>query len=114
MKISGSIGISTNAEIGWSLVSPDLMEWAEETFGKPVQSGKLSVKVESGNPLALEFLQRVRLESESFPASFWRIVYSRKEIEAASFLSVWCSLYIAEMARPPKEDELEVAATSVR
>lgn len=111
MEFKGSIAIATEPETGWTRVSLDLMQWAEKTFGVTALSGKLFVKIESGSALAREFVRRLRLESESFPASTWQIDYSPEELQAASFLSVRCSYYIAEMAKPP-EEQLEVAATS--
>ena len=112
MKISGSIGISIYDEIGWTLVSPNLMEWAECAFGRSSQFGKLSLEINSDCPKSLEFIRLLRSDSDAYPASFWKIAYSVQEIESASMLSIYSNLYIAEMAKPPKGDVLEISATS--
>lgn len=68
-------------------------------------------EIDSESPAAPEFVARLKASGEKKPMIFWRIEYSKEEIENAKLLMLYSSVYIAEVDLFPPSGDIRLART---
>lgn len=90
---------------------PEFMGWVKENFATSEKESGVRFEVTSESENAAEFASRVVRSCVRRPLTFWRIEYSKEEIENAKLLMLYSSVYIAEMDHPPTVEKIHLART---
>jgi len=88
-----------------------IVEWVKSTFQFKVSPCRIHFQLDSESRHASELVLRLKSSFDRMPLIFWHIEYSNTDIKNAQLLHLSCNSYIAEIARPPSVDALDLHAT---
>lgn len=88
-----------------------MVEWVKSVFEYKASEGRVHFQLDSESKHAAELVIRLKSSFDKMPLIFFSVDYSKKDIDNAQLLHLSCGSYIAEIARPPSAEALDLDAT---
>lgn len=107
MKIIGQFFISRSED-----TPTGFLEWLQTKIIVNIHQDGYRFLVSSDNTNSKKVAVRIKQHTALRPLAFWRIEYSKKDLDNAEYLRLWSGSYIADLAFPAHAEILEVAPNS--